>query len=244
MELTINSLKYADPDETVVEVDWGASIWETIIEPVEEVLDADGNVVTEAVEGEVYSAGVTGTQKLDRDGDSPDFIPYDDLTDDVVMQWLRDSLDEDLAIKAVAAADAIEAVEGVEAVEAADAVMGERAVTETVETGSYINLAGDTIVETSEQNVTEEVTETVVERQTGEDGITREVEIERTTQVPVMEAYEIEPAVEAVEGVEGVEAVDAVEEVVGVAGLTVLENKLEGYIEEQKNPQVENGLPW
>ena len=171
MEITINSLKYADPDETVVEVDWGASIWETVIEPVEEVLDAEGNVVTEAVEGEVYSAGVTGTQKLERDGDSPTFIPYDDLTDDVVMQWLRDSLDEDLAIKAVAAADAIEAVAGVEEVVDDDG------------------------------NVT-------------------------------------------TEAVEGVEAVDAVEEVVGVAGLTVLENKLEGYIAEQKNPQVEKGLPW
>ena len=189
MEITINSLKYADPDETVVEVNWGASIWERVIEPVEEVLDADGNVVTEAVEGEVYSAGVTGTQELERDEDSPDFIPYDDLTEDVVMQWLRDSLDEDLAIKAVAAADAIEAVEGVEAVEAVEAV--------------------------------EEVLD--------DDGNV------------ITEAVE---AVEAVEGVEEVDAVDAVEEVVGVAGLTVLENKLEGYIVEQKNPQVEKGLPW
>ena len=171
MEVTINSLKYADPNETVVEIGWGASIWETVIEPVEEVLDADGNVVTAAVEGEIYSAAVSGTQELERDGDSPTFIPYDDLTEDVVMQWLRDSLDEDLAIKAVSAADAIEAVEGVEEVVDDD--------------GNVITAA-----------------------------------------------------------VEEVDAVDAVEEVVGVAGLTVLENQIAGYIVEQKNPQVEKGLPW
>tara|TARA_R100001244_G_scaffold107403_1_gene79631 strand:+ start:50 stop:562 length:513 start_codon:yes stop_codon:yes gene_type:complete len=170
MEITINNLKYKDPDETVIEVGWGASIWET-------------------VDGKTYSAAVSGTQELERDGDSPTFIPYDDLTEDVVMQWLRDSLDEDLAIKAVAAADAIEAVEGVEAVEAVEAV--------------------------------EEVVD--------DDGNV------------ITEAVE---AVEAVEGVEEVEAVDAVEEVVGVAGLTVLENQIEGYIAEQKNPQVEKGLPW
>ena len=103
---------------------------------------------------------------------------------------------------AIEARDAVyEDVEVTPAIEAVDAVMGERAITETVETGSYINLAGETITETSEQNVTEEVTETVVERQTGEDGITREVEVERTTQVPVMEAYEIEPAIESVDAV-------------------------------------------
>ena len=89
------------------------------------------------------------------------------------------------AIKAKAAV--YEDVEVTPAIEAVDAVMGERAVTETVETGSYINLAGETITETEERNVTEEVTETVVERQTGEDGITREVEVERITQVPVID---------------------------------------------------------
>ena len=225
MNITINSLKYTDPDETVIEVNWGASIWET--------------------EGEeTYSAAVSGVQEFERDESSPEFVPYDDLTDDVVMQWLRDALDEDLAIKEVEAVEAVEAVEGVEAVEAADAVMGERVVTETIETGSYVNLAGETITETSEQNVTEEVTETVVERQTGEDGITREVEVERTVQRNVMEAYEIEPAIEAVEGIEAVEAVAAVEAVTGVAGLVVLENKLAGFIAEQKNPVVEKGLPW
>jgi len=91
--ITIDNLKYKDPDETVIEVDWGASIWETVIEPVAEVLDGDGNVTTAAVEGEVYSAAVSGVQEFERDESSPDFIPYDDLTEDVVMQWLRDALD-------------------------------------------------------------------------------------------------------------------------------------------------------
>jgi hypothetical protein len=102
-----------------------------------------------------------------------------------------------------------------ETVEAQDAVMGERQVTETVETGSYVNLAGETIIETSEVGVTEEATETVVERQTGEDGITREVEVERTVNVPVMETYEESPAIEAVaEVTETVVTTEAVAEVI------------------------------
>ncbi len=101
------------------------------------------------------------------------------------------------------------------AVEAQDAVMSERQVTETVETGSYVNLAGETITETSEVGVTEEATETVVERQTGEDGITREVEVERTVNVPVMETYEESPAIEAVaEVTETVVTTEAVAEVI------------------------------
>jgi hypothetical protein len=43
---------------------------------------------------------------------------------------------------------------------------------------------------------------------------------------------------------EAVDAVEAVEAVTGVAGLVVLENKLAGFIAEQKNPVVEKGLPW
>ena len=134
-------------------------------------------------------------------------------------------------IPAIEARDAVyEDVEVTPAIEAVDAVMGERAVTETIETGSYVNLAGETITETEEQNVTEEVTETVVERQTGEDGITREVEVERTTQVPVTEAYEVEPAIEAVDAVieqrlvsPAVEAKDA--EQVVVTPETTIEKK-------------------
>ena len=74
MEITINSLKYAEPNETVVEVNWGASIWET--------------------EGEeTYSAAVSGVQAFTRDESSPEFVSYNDLTKATVMQWLEDALD-------------------------------------------------------------------------------------------------------------------------------------------------------
>jgi len=69
---------------------------------------------------------------------------------------------------------------------AIEEVTTERQVTETVETGSYVNLAGETITETQEQGVTEEVTTTVIERQEI-DGVTTEVEVEKVTQEPVME---------------------------------------------------------
>jgi hypothetical protein len=146
MEITINSLKYAEPNETVVEVNWGASIWET--------------------EGEeTYSAAVSGVQAFARDESSPEFVSYNDLTKATVMQWLEDALDKDLAIKEVEAVEAIEAVEA-----------------------TYDD-DGNVITE-------------------------------------------------------AVDAVEAVEAVTGVAGLVVLENKLAGFIAEQKNPVVEKGLPW
>jgi len=65
-------------------------------------------------------------------------------------------------------------------------VTEERQVTETVETGSYVNLAGETITETQEVGVTEEATKTVIERQ-DIDGVMTEVEVEKVTQEPVME---------------------------------------------------------
>ncbi len=69
---------------------------------------------------------------------------------------------------------------------AVEEVTEERQVTETVETGSYVNLAGETITETQEVGVTEEATETVIERQ-DIDGVITEVEVEKVTQEPVME---------------------------------------------------------
>jgi len=69
---------------------------------------------------------------------------------------------------------------------AVEEVTEERQVTETVETGSYVNLAGETITETQEVGVTEEATETVIERQ-DIDGVITEVEVERVTQEPVTE---------------------------------------------------------
>ena len=69
---------------------------------------------------------------------------------------------------------------------AVEEVTEERQVTETVETGSYVNLAGETITETQDVGVTEEATETVIERQ-DIDGVMTEVEVEKVTQEPVME---------------------------------------------------------
>lgn len=69
---------------------------------------------------------------------------------------------------------------------AVEEVTEERQVTETVETGSYVNLAGETITETQDVGVTEEATETVIERQ-DIDGVMTEVEVEKVTQKPVME---------------------------------------------------------
>ena len=133
------------------------------------------------------------------------------------------------------------AVEGIEAVyetvvvtpavEAQEAVMGERNVTETIETGSYVNLAGETIVETREQNVTTEEVVTEVQRQ-DIDGISTEVEVEVTRQVPVTETYEVSPAVEAVAEVTEqtlvTEATEAVAEVILESGVEKPEDMSDG----------------
>jgi hypothetical protein len=121
----------------------------------------------------------------------------------------------DIYTPEVVAVEGVEAVDYVAPVEAQEAVMGERQKMETVETGTYVNLAGETITETQEVGVTEEQVQTVVERQ-DIDGVMTEVEVEKTVSVPVMESYEVSPAVEAVEGVEAVEAVEAVEGVAEV----------------------------
>jgi len=121
----------------------------------------------------------------------------------------------DIYTPEVVAVEGVEAVDYVASVEAQDAVMGERQKMETVETGTYVNLAGETITETQEVGVTEDAVQTVVERQ-DIDGVMTEVEVEKTVSVPVMESYEISPAVEAVEGIEAVEAVEAVEGVAEV----------------------------
>jgi len=76
-------------------------------------------------------------------------------------------------------------------------VATESQVMETVETGSYVNLAGETIVETTEQGVTTDLVETVVQRQ-DVDGVSTEVEVEVTTKVPTMETVITTPAVSEV----------------------------------------------
>jgi len=109
-----------------------------------------------------------------------------------------------------------ETVITVHARDAVEAVMSERNVTETIETGSYINLAGETIVETTEQVVTTEVTVTEVQRH-DIDGVSTEVEVEVTRQVPITESYEVTPAIaETVEVTEQQLVSEAIAEVLEV----------------------------
>jgi hypothetical protein len=90
-------------------------------------------------------------------------------------------------------------------------VTTESQVMETVETGSYVNLAGETIVETTEQGVTTELIETVVQRQ-DIDGVSTEVEVQVTTQVPTMETVITTEAVAEVIHSAAVEQPETLEE--------------------------------
>ena len=76
-------------------------------------------------------------------------------------------------------------------------VATESQVMETVETGSYVNLAGETIVETEERGVTTDLVKTVVQRQ-DVDGVSTEVEVEVTTKVPTMETVITTEAVDEI----------------------------------------------
>ena len=42
-----------------------------------------------------YTASAYGTQSFTYDASSPDFIPYDDLTEAVVLQWVFDAMGAD-----------------------------------------------------------------------------------------------------------------------------------------------------
>ena len=71
MNIKINNLERNPSDDTVITAHWGASL-------------TDGD----------YSASAYGTQSFTRDENSPEFIPFDDLTEEVVVGWLE--LDENL----------------------------------------------------------------------------------------------------------------------------------------------------
>ena len=77
MNITINELERNLPDETVITAHWDARV-------------VDG----------VYLARSSGTQSFTRDEDSPEFIPFEDLTEEEVVSWL--TLDEDLEDKLLA----------------------------------------------------------------------------------------------------------------------------------------------
>lgn len=68
MNITIKQLERNLPDETVIIAHWNAS-----------VVDGD------------YSATSYGTQSFTRDENSPEFIPFEDLTEADVIGWVLDS---------------------------------------------------------------------------------------------------------------------------------------------------------
>ena len=90
-------------------------------------------------------------------------------------------------------------------------VTTESQVMETVETGSYVNLAGETIVETEERGVTTDLVETIVQRE-DVDGVSTEVEVQVTTKVPTMETVITVPAVAEVIHSADVEQPETLEE--------------------------------
>ena len=68
---------------------------------------ADGGVIVAhwqctEVDGD-YSARSYGTQSFTYDASSPDFIPYDDLTEATVLGWVWDSMDKDAVEASLAA---------------------------------------------------------------------------------------------------------------------------------------------
>lgn len=74
MKLTINTLERSLPDNIVLTAHWNA------------VID-DGD----------YSASAYGSQSFTRDEESPEFIPFDDLTEELVLSWLElGSLEDNL----------------------------------------------------------------------------------------------------------------------------------------------------
>jgi hypothetical protein len=74
MKLSINTLERSLPDNTVLTAHWNA------------VID-DGD----------YSASAYGSQSFTRSEESPEFIPFDDLTEELVLGWLElGSLEDNL----------------------------------------------------------------------------------------------------------------------------------------------------
>ncbi len=68
MNITIKQLERNTADDAVVTAHWGAG-----------VVDGD------------YSASSYGTQSFNRDESSPEFIPFEDLTEADVIGWVLDS---------------------------------------------------------------------------------------------------------------------------------------------------------
>jgi hypothetical protein len=68
MNVTINQLERTTADDVVTIAHWSAS-----------VVDGD------------YSASAYGTQSFTRDADSPELVPFEDLTEETVVGWVLNS---------------------------------------------------------------------------------------------------------------------------------------------------------
>jgi len=68
MNVTINQLERTTADDVVTIAHWSAS-----------VVDGD------------YSASAYGTQSFTRDADSPELVPFQDLTEETVVGWVLNS---------------------------------------------------------------------------------------------------------------------------------------------------------
>ena len=75
MNITINQLERNTADDTVITAHWNASV----------------------TEGE-HSARAYGSQGFTRDENSPEFVAFEDLTEELVVSWLTldDSLEANL----------------------------------------------------------------------------------------------------------------------------------------------------
>lgn len=68
---------------------------------------SDGGVIVahwrvneeETVGDDTYSASAYGTCSFTYDASSPDFVPYDDLTESVVLQWVWDDMGVDEVVR-------------------------------------------------------------------------------------------------------------------------------------------------
>jgi len=91
MNITINNLERNTADDTVITAHWNATLNEVTV--TEAFTDEEGNEVPESTTVD-YSASAYGTQSFTRDENSPEFIPFEDLTEADVIGWL--TLDENL----------------------------------------------------------------------------------------------------------------------------------------------------
>jgi hypothetical protein len=88
MEIKINQLERTTADDVVTIAHWSASVEDTHTE--EGYTDVEGNEVPERVVVD-YSASAYGTQSFTRDADSPELVPFEDLTEETVVGWVLNS---------------------------------------------------------------------------------------------------------------------------------------------------------